>query len=79
MADSYRFSTNRKMLIDDWDECFSELTGEPASVAVGRKYYDVFPRLFFRQKDAVAYVMEKTEKACHEGARFQVSFSEYDR
>jgi len=62
MADVYTFTMNKKMLIDAWDERTAELTGEPASVAVGKKYYDVFPRLLIRDKDAVSFVIEKQKK-----------------
>src|SRR5512135_610398 len=71
MSETYRFSTNRKMLINDWDDCCSELTGDSAAVAVGKKYYDVFPRLYFRQKDAVAHVMERRRKLVMKGYVFR--------
>lgn len=70
MADVYTFTINKKMLVDAWDERIAALTGEPASVAVGKKYYDVFPRLLFRDKDAVSLVIEKQRKLVLKGHVF---------
>ena len=55
-------SIEYKMLVDTWDEGIAELTGESESVAAGNKYYDVFPPLIFRDKDAVAFSIEKQRK-----------------
>jgi len=62
MSEVYTFTINKKMLINAWDERIAELTGEPASIAVGKKYYDMFPRLLIRDKDAVLFVIEKQKK-----------------
>jgi len=62
MGNIYTFSINKKMRVNVWDQGITELTGVPASVAVGKKYYDVFPRLFLRDKDAVFLALEKQKK-----------------
>ncbi|MDH4231475.1 MAG: ATP-binding protein [Nitrospirota bacterium] len=62
MGNIYKFAINKRMLVNLWDEGIAELTGVPASAAVGKKYFDVFPRVFFRDKDAVSHVIEKQKK-----------------
>ena len=62
MASVYNFTINKKMLISSWDEGIAELTGSAASVAMGQKYYNVFPRLLHGDRDAVAFVIEKNRK-----------------
>ena len=62
MKSVYNFAINKKMLISSWDEGMAELTGYAASVAMGQKYYHVFPRLLRGDKDAAAFSMEKNRK-----------------
>jgi two-component system nitrogen regulation sensor histidine kinase GlnL len=75
MANVYNFTVNNKMFVDAWDERITELTGEAASVAAGKKYYDVFPPLIFRDKDAVAFSIEKQRKLVLKGYIFNCLFS----
>lgn len=62
MNTAYTYTISRRMIIDSWDERIAELTGVSSSAAAGKKYYEVFPRLFFRNNDAVAYVLEHRKK-----------------
>ncbi|OGW29858.1 MAG: hypothetical protein A2X59_10735 [Nitrospirae bacterium GWC2_42_7] len=62
MTDAYNFSVDKKLLVNSWDEHITEFTGEPASLVKGAKYYHVFPRLFFKDRDAVAFSIEKKRK-----------------
>ncbi len=66
----YIFTINKRMLVDSWGDNIAELTGESASVAVGKKYYEVFPRLLFRNGDAVEFVMEHRKKLFLKGHVF---------
>jgi two-component system nitrogen regulation sensor histidine kinase GlnL len=70
VAEIYNFTINKRMLIDTWDEPISGLIGAPASEVVGKKYYEVFPKLQFRGKDAVAYAIEKRRKLVLRGYAF---------
>ena len=70
MDTEYTFNINKRMLVDSWDERIAELTGESASGALGKKYYDVFPRLLFRNEDAVAFAMENQRKLLLKGYVF---------
>jgi two-component system nitrogen regulation sensor histidine kinase GlnL len=62
MGNKYKFAVSRSMLVSAWDEGIAELTGVPAPVALGKKYYDVFPRLYYRGKDALSHAIEKQKK-----------------
>jgi two-component system, NtrC family, nitrogen regulation sensor histidine kinase GlnL len=74
MTTVYNFSVNKKMLISSWDEGMEELAGYSASVAIGQKYYNVFPRLLRSDKDAVAFAMEKNRKLVLKRYVFQCLF-----
>lgn len=67
---THNFAVNRRMLVNAWDNGITELTGVPASDAVGKKYYDVFPRMYFRDKDAVSLAIEKQKKLSLKGYVF---------
>jgi len=75
VAEVYNFTVNNKMLVDTWDERLTGLTGEAATVAAGKKYYDVFPPLIFRDKDAVAFSIEKQRSLVLKGHIFNCLFS----
>lgn len=75
MANDYSFTVNNKMLVDTWDERITELTGEVATATKGKKYYDVFPPLIFRDKDAVAFSIEKKRRLVLKGYIFNCLFS----
>ncbi len=54
MKRSYRFSTDGKLCIDWFEESLSELYGSGyLDGSMGRKYYEVFPRMTDGKKDAV--------------------------
>ena len=70
----YNFTIDNKMSVTVWDERIAELTGESAPIVAGKKYYEVFPRLIFRDKDAVAFSIEKQKKLVLKGYIFHCLF-----
>jgi two-component system, NtrC family, nitrogen regulation sensor histidine kinase GlnL len=62
MTTEYRFTLDRKLRVKSWDEHLEEITGEPTSAALGKKYHEVFPRLIYRDRDAAAYAVEHGKK-----------------
>jgi two-component system, NtrC family, nitrogen regulation sensor histidine kinase GlnL len=74
MALKYRFALDRKLRVNSWDESLERLTGEPASVALGKKYYEVFPRLTFRDRDAAAFAIENLRKVSVKNHNFHCLF-----
>ncbi len=55
------FSTDKKLRVCSWEKEIAEFTGRSASHTIGNKYYEIFPRIITREKDAVAKAIE-TEK-----------------
>ena len=54
----YRFSTDTDLRISSWCEQISSLTGKTAPQVIGKKYWEVFPRIFSDEKDALRTVLE---------------------
>lgn len=52
------FCTDKKLRICSWEQTISELTGQPATTILGRKYYDIFPRIYTDKKDALAQTIK---------------------
>jgi two-component system nitrogen regulation sensor histidine kinase GlnL len=50
------FCTDKKLRITSWGKDIAELTGQPASSCLGRKYSDVFPRIAANNKDVLSHV-----------------------
>ena len=75
MTTEYRFTLDRKLRVNAWDERLEELTGEPGSAAEGKKYYEVFPRIFFRDSDAAVFAMEKRRRVSIKKHAFHCLFS----
>jgi len=53
------FCTDKQLRVCSWEKEISELTGQPASSIIGKKYYEVFPRITTnKNKDALSYVIK---------------------
>jgi two-component system nitrogen regulation sensor histidine kinase GlnL len=57
----YTFSADRGLRINSWGEEMAEFTGKSSSEVLGRKYYEVFPRILSGDKDALLLAMKKEE------------------
>jgi two-component system nitrogen regulation sensor histidine kinase GlnL len=55
----YSFSTDRKLSIIAWDDEISRFTGKPPSAVLGKKYFDIFPRIITDDRDAISTVFDK--------------------
>jgi len=53
------FHTDAKSCIRSWGKEIEAITGQKATQIVGCKYYDVFPRIWVDDKDAVAEAIKK--------------------
>jgi len=58
---SYGFSTDNKLRIITWGEEITELTQQSPASVLGRKYFDVFPRIFVDGEDGLSLSL-KTKK-----------------
>jgi two-component system nitrogen regulation sensor histidine kinase GlnL len=50
---SYRFRAGADLRVTAWDDGIAGLTGRAASECIGRKYHEVFPRIFIGDRDAL--------------------------
>ncbi len=64
------FHTDDKLCIRSWDKEIATFTGQPASQIVGNKYYEIFPRIFSDNKDALAEVIKKKKAISYKGYSF---------
>lgn len=75
MQQSYGFCTDRNLRITSWDEIISHVTGIKSSEAIGKKYYEVFPRILSKDKDALSLCLEKRKKIELKNYSFQCPHS----
>jgi len=52
------FCTDKKLRVCSWEKEIAEFTGRPASLTMGSKYYEIFPRMVLNKKDAIARAIE---------------------
>ncbi len=64
----FSFHTDRNLCIQYWNQEVSSFTGYPASQVLGKKYFDIFPRIYFGQQDALAEAITSKKS---------LSFTEY--
>lgn len=59
---SYSFCTDSRLRINSWDGKIAELTGRPSYAVLGRKYFEVLPRIFIDGRDALAAALKDDRK-----------------
>jgi two-component system nitrogen regulation sensor histidine kinase GlnL len=62
VGQEFTFTVDKRLLIRSWSDDMSELTGEKKSVVLGKKYYNVFPRIMSGDHDCLLSVIEKKKK-----------------
>ncbi len=67
---SYSFCTDGRSRINSWDNKIAELTGRPAYTVLGKKYFDVLPRIFTDGKDAIATALKEEKRLSFRGYSF---------
>jgi two-component system, NtrC family, nitrogen regulation sensor histidine kinase GlnL len=53
------FHVDKNLRITSWNSVVAEFTGRSTRQAVGEKYFEVFPRIITRERDAVSEVFKK--------------------
>lgn len=56
---AYIFCTDKELHITSWDEELVKLTGKEPPAVLGKKYFEVLPRIFSNDEDALSLVLEK--------------------
>jgi two-component system nitrogen regulation sensor histidine kinase GlnL len=64
------FYTDRNLAIRSCDDSLADLTGKSRSRIIGKKYDDVFPKIYLRNKDAVSEVVKKKKALSLKGYQF---------
>jgi two-component system nitrogen regulation sensor histidine kinase GlnL len=64
------FQTDNKLCILSWDKDIATFTGQPASQIIGNKYYEIFPRIYMDDRDALAEAIKKKKTISCKGYAF---------
>jgi two-component system nitrogen regulation sensor histidine kinase GlnL len=64
------FHTDNKLCIRSWNKEIATFTGRPVSQIIGCKYYDILPRIFTDNKDALAEAIKKNKTISYKGYSF---------
>jgi two-component system nitrogen regulation sensor histidine kinase GlnL len=64
------FSADKKLCICSWEKEIAEFTGQPSSKIIGNKYYEIFPRIFTDNKDALTEAIKKNKAITLKGYSF---------
>jgi two-component system nitrogen regulation sensor histidine kinase GlnL len=65
------FNIDRNLRIALWDQEIAQYTGTSSRRALGKKYFEVFPRIMIDQRDAVSEVFKKKKSLVLKSYRFQ--------
>jgi two-component system nitrogen regulation sensor histidine kinase GlnL len=69
------FFTDRNLRITKWDNGITEFTGRSSRQAVGKKYFNVFPRIMIGERDALSQVVTENKSVSLKAYRFQCPHS----
>jgi two-component system nitrogen regulation sensor histidine kinase GlnL len=70
------FSTDESLTIISWDNEIERFTGKTSSSVLGKKYFEVFPRILADGTDAVSAVLEKKKALTLKGYSFHCLFGQ---
>ncbi|MFZ5997641.1 MAG: two-component system sensor histidine kinase NtrB [Nitrospirota bacterium] len=62
MKQYYNFYTDARLRINVWEDPIAKLTGKPSYTVLGKKYYEVLPRIFARNRDALSAALEQQRR-----------------
>src|SRR6185369_2994773 len=65
------FNIDRNLRITLWDDGIAQYTGVTSRRALGKKYFEVFPRIMIEQRDAVSEVVKKKKALVFKRHLFQ--------
>jgi two-component system nitrogen regulation sensor histidine kinase GlnL len=64
------FYTDNKLCIRSWERRAEEFTGKSSSHMIGSKYYEILPRIFLDNKDALSEAIKKKKMISLKGYSF---------
>jgi len=68
------FSTDKKLRINSWGKEVAEYTGQSSTQIVGNKYYEIMPRIFTDNKDALSEAIKNKKTLSLRGYSFNCLF-----
>jgi two-component system nitrogen regulation sensor histidine kinase GlnL len=63
----FTFSTDRELRLRSWHQGTADMLGRSASDLIGKKYYDLFPRIFIGDRDALLVAASRKRTVVFEG------------
>jgi two-component system nitrogen regulation sensor histidine kinase GlnL len=63
----FTFLTDRELRLRSWNEGTTDMLGKNATGLVGKKYYDLFPRIFIGERDALLVAARRKRPVLFEG------------
>lgn len=70
----FSFNIDGNLRITMWDDGIAQYTGTSSRRALGKKYFEVFPRIMIDQRDAVSDVFKIKKPLILKGYRFQCPY-----
>jgi two-component system nitrogen regulation sensor histidine kinase GlnL len=64
------FSADKKLCIRSWEKEVAEFTGQSSTDIIGKKYYEIFPRIFTDNKDALSEAIKNDKTLSLKGYSF---------
>jgi two-component system nitrogen regulation sensor histidine kinase GlnL len=64
------FSADKKLCICSWGKEVAEFTGQSSTHIIGKKYYEIFPRIFTDNKDALSVAIKNVKPLSLKGYSF---------
>jgi len=71
----YSFNVNKNLRITSWTVAMTELTGIASHRAVGKRYFDVVPRILVSDRDAVSDVLRKQKPLSLRRSKFRCLYA----
>lgn len=71
MKGTYCFRTDEKLCLNSWGMKMAELTGKAPNEVLGKKYYEILPRIFSESTDALFETIEKKRGQTLKGYSFR--------
>ena len=70
------FYTDRTLSIRSWGGKIAEFTGKSPEIVIGRKYYEILPRIIIDNKDALSEAIKKKKKISSKKYTFNCLYSQ---
>ncbi len=77
MKRPYSFKTDTKLRINSWGEKIAGLTGRSPSTVLGKKYYEVIPRIYVNKADALSLALKKGKSLTFKEYRFSCPIGQF--